>query len=356
MRYVQQNTTIPVPTIRGYGQSEQLTRDSCTQQAFLIMDKLPGQSLQLQRLLASTEERRQHFYAALGNILAQLDTLRFIRPGYLMLDYGDSAKPLIESSLSIAENDLKINTGWSRTAPTKFNSASDAIEHYYHILADVFQVPMADASEETIKREIFAVYSLADQLSKMLDRDQKSGAFSLSHVDLRCQNILVDDDLHITGILDWEWAAVLPRQLCAPPSWITGHDPDSAGFLNKSIYPEFREAMETSEFERGCLSQWNQASLSIAQILRHPHHLLPIYYEYIYPNIYDRPFSQTAKKFFAVHDHDRVLQERLEASRLYTEFLLDRGLFVRDDLTQRLREILLESDKLNETLNLDRYK
>jgi len=39
------------------------------------MEELPGRSLQLQRLLASTTEKRQHFYATLGNILAQLDKL-----------------------------------------------------------------------------------------------------------------------------------------------------------------------------------------------------------------------------------------------------------------------------------------
>lgn len=37
-------------------------------------------------------------------------------------------------------------------------------------------------------------------------------------------NIMITIDFHICGIIDWESASIIPRQLCTLPSWVTGPD------------------------------------------------------------------------------------------------------------------------------------
>jgi hypothetical protein len=56
---------------------------------------------------------------------------------------------------------------------------------------------------------------------RWLDRSLDSGPFVLTHGDLGPYNILVDDDMKIVAILDWEWCCVVPLQFFAPPLWLT---------------------------------------------------------------------------------------------------------------------------------------
>lgn len=73
--------------------------------------------------------------------------------------------------------------------------------------------------------EAFCFRKIKVALPQSLDSALDNGPFLLSHTDLRETNIIVDDELNITGIIDWEWSAVIPRQLFMPPTWIAGEEP-----------------------------------------------------------------------------------------------------------------------------------
>ncbi|KAK7419437.1 hypothetical protein QQZ08_010855 [Neonectria magnoliae] len=75
MRYIQSETTIPLPRVHAFGRDEILTRARSTTQAYLILDYVPGQSLDVQSLTKDTRERRNHFYSQLIDILAQMRQL-----------------------------------------------------------------------------------------------------------------------------------------------------------------------------------------------------------------------------------------------------------------------------------------
>ncbi|KAL5584115.1 hypothetical protein FOVSG1_015466 [Fusarium oxysporum f. sp. vasinfectum] len=74
-RYIKNKTKIPLPDIHAYG-NEKLVRDSSTTQAFLILDFVSGQPLDLRALREDTLSRRKHFYAQLIEVMAQLQTLQ----------------------------------------------------------------------------------------------------------------------------------------------------------------------------------------------------------------------------------------------------------------------------------------
>lgn len=316
------------------------------------MDQLPGQPLQLDTLCSSATDKRNRFYDDFGGILAQLHELQFPQTGSLYPDPEDDTRSVVGPSLCLAENDLKVNTGARRRIAPAFISTTAAIRHQYDMLTDAFDVPTADASQDTAMREIFAMLSLADLLPNFCRSSPSAGSFALCHGDLRCENILVDDDLRIQGILDWEWATILPQQLCTPPLWICGYDPSMTGSTRKKIFDDFQRAISVDHKYSECLRFWKeeQLCLSIAQILRHPHHLIPIYYQHIYPRIYKEPFANAAKTFFASEDKQRTLQDRLGASERYTNHLKQQGLFVRDEFVHELRDLLERSAKLQEAL------
>lgn len=50
-------------------------------------------------------------------------------------------------------------------------------------------------------------------------RRAKKEIFSLCVEDLRPHNILVDADLNIVGVIDWEWAYFAPRTFVHDPPW-----------------------------------------------------------------------------------------------------------------------------------------
>ena len=72
----------------------------------------------------------------------------------------------------------------------------------------------------------------------------RSGPFILKHIDLHWQNILLDKDCTVNGIIDWEWAHTVPADSFTPlpfnfavtlqPSHqmnVTGHEKIAWGFF-----------------------------------------------------------------------------------------------------------------------------
>ena len=60
-----------------------------------------------------------------------------------------------------------------------------------------------------------------------LDYKHNEGPFKLVCDDLRPGNILVDRDLKITAICDWEWSYTAPyQQFCTAPRWLLLQAPD----------------------------------------------------------------------------------------------------------------------------------
>jgi hypothetical protein len=55
------------------------------------------------------------------------------------------------------------------------------------------------------------------------DRGQRQGPFTLMLTDLHQSNIFVDENWHITSLVDLEWACALPAEMLHPPYWLTGH-------------------------------------------------------------------------------------------------------------------------------------
>ncbi|KAK7513196.1 hypothetical protein IWZ03DRAFT_401420 [Phyllosticta citriasiana] len=54
---------------------------------------------------------------------------------------------------------------------------------------------------------------LLDLVPKVLPEDNGDDKFFLKHVDDKGDHIFIDDDFKITGVIDWEWAHVMPKAI-----------------------------------------------------------------------------------------------------------------------------------------------
>lgn len=125
----------------------------------------------------------------------------------------------------------------------------------------------------------------------------------LAHPDLRWSNIIVDEDLTIRGIIDYEWASTIPRQFFMPPTWIAGRPPEWITGVHYNIeFGWFRDVLAAKAETSGACSQlareWgprlpNQVAFPLAVLLRHHSHFLALYYKAIFPHFYKATLKET---------------------------------------------------------------
>ncbi|POR38965.1 Uncharacterized protein TPAR_00835 [Tolypocladium paradoxum] len=336
MRYIYENTQIPIPKVHAYGRAQLLHRDSA-KQAFMILDHVEGQPLVERQLLSSPEERRRQFYSELIDIFTQLRRLEFLAGGSLMPDQpeGPYSKPAIVGAFSIPMNDLQIQ-GYS-SSPSPSQSTTEFISQQRQLLRDFFSLPTPSLDQQTAELEQFALRAI-DRIPMAVGRQHEP--FVLAHLDLRPSNIMVDHELHIVGVIDWEWASTIPASLFIPPSWITA---------SEDYFAEFRSVLASkyaSSPYSQLLREWNceyTITSRIAEIFRQPHRLGSIFYNFIYPDLFTEPRQKVVPEYFLGEQEQLELQRLLQNSERYTKYLKGKGLLIVDDEeAQRLKDLLAE--------------
>lgn len=213
-------------------------------------------------------------------------------------------------------------------------------------------MPMSECSLEDTQLEVFALEHLEKALHAFINSIGDNNTFVLSHLDLRWPNIIVDDDLSIRAITDWEWAGSIPRQLFMPPSWITARGPqDVTGEEYRIEFSQFYKVLQANKGEsdghRLLAAEWDlqlpdRLELPITGLLQHHSQLLDIFYHTLYPRLFKAPRRTVVPEFFADSDNGRLaseVQRRYECSNRYTQYLKKNGLFVPDESARAVREL-----------------
>jgi aminoglycoside phosphotransferase (APT) family kinase protein len=208
MQVVAERTTIPVPKVHYWCE----TSDNELGRPFVLMDATTGVSLyDLEQVGINMDElikKLSNFIDQWAQYNAELATLRFDQIGSLCRD-SDGVKV---GKLCTAAN-----------------------LHYLHFLkSEDFRGPFISVADFLINSSSLKVTGrnantgvnpfsyddfLRDKLTETLipyylETDIINGPFVLSHVDFDLQNILIDkkDGFRISGVIDWDLAAVLPLQ------------------------------------------------------------------------------------------------------------------------------------------------
>lgn len=337
-RYIARETRIPVPNIHAFGRDAVLTKNGVGTQMFLMADLIPGEALNKKLLIQASRHKRRAFYSQLIDILSELRKLEFRSIGSLMPNPDGTQHPVLGPVISMSAATLRLP---SKPIPV-FDSAKDYIIYQFSLIAGFFLPPVPDHTIDDIKQEVFALHEMERIFHQVIDPQLDKGPFVLHHLDLRSPNIIVDTDLHIQGIIDWEFASTIPRQLFTPPSWITGHDSIET---NEQMHAEFCDALDekskTDSFchrmrrERygeldGDKSDIDRTDMAfcVAHVLRRPTDVTDIFCDFFAPKLCGRPLDYAISDFFNNHQALAVeAQRRAEHCERYTAYLRENGLY-----------------------------
>lgn len=248
IRYIASHTTIPVPHIIHHGTADE---NPTGLGPFIIMNYIdhhenmsralldPDEPIDKRPILNPniTKERLELLYGQMANILLQLSSLKFPRIGSLVEKRDETGersvcvegRPLIANMNAIT---VHTNAPASILPSRTFASAHE----WYSALSDLHLAQLAlqhndavededDARDKYVARQLFRTIVAEKRLTP--ESSSSCQDFRLFSEDLRPSNVLLDKDLNVVGVIDWEFAYAAPAQFSFdPPWWLLLEEPD----------------------------------------------------------------------------------------------------------------------------------
>ncbi|KAG5761230.1 hypothetical protein H9Q72_010658 [Fusarium xylarioides] len=206
-----ETTTVPAPQAFGYGVCGN-GADHGVGVSFLLMEELPGRPWTGEGASGkeASEDEKARIWSDLAEILVELEHHPFPKAGSLCFQSSN-----IEVSAVASDRFVVL------TPNGPFHNSTA----YYTAFAEQYLTLIADGQLYTeYPVDAYLVYRfLKDNASQLAQQDeaQSPEEFFLKHVDDKGDHLLVDDNLHITGIIDWQMARVVPRREAFGPSLVT---------------------------------------------------------------------------------------------------------------------------------------
>ncbi|KAJ5900366.1 uncharacterized protein N7473_004436 [Penicillium subrubescens] len=296
----------------------------------------------LSKFLLTDKTRRQALFSDLAKIMLTLNQNEFSRIGSLTLD-DDGLIHLKNRPLT-----LRLQTFENEGIPTiPRNSTYQCVEPY---ILDLLQChdnrlhyqPNAIHDLQDGQEQLAALTMMRSLLPRFTSRQYRDGPFLLTLTDLHPSNIFVDEDWHITCLIDLEWACTFPIELQTPPYWLTGRpidDIEHGEHLQnfQSVISEFIEAFEQQEKSARTVvtSQaeimgkcWDRGSFWYFQAVHSPKGLLRVFNEHIQrifceEHCTQRIFDRTVSPYWSV-DAGNFIRAKVEEDADYKDRLRTR--------------------------------
>lgn len=292
LEYLQANTTIRVPGVKAHGDGAGLHPKSQAKFPFIILEYISGRPLEYSEILRSPPGALRPLFAELGDALSQLRALEFQYGGALMKDGTNGYT--ITSPNSIGLNSLQLKGLRSHTP--RYTSALEFAMCHFKTLRQQFSLPSEEMEEYIAQREVFALQDFELRLYQFIDPALNLQPFVLSHGDLRPPNIIVNEDLSLAGIIDWEWSGTVPVQFFRPPLWLGGVDATSPRDMKyrsgySELYDSLVDANKHPNASQTLASEWgphlsSSLHLFLPAALLRTALFIDIYYMAIFPEFY----------------------------------------------------------------------
>ncbi|KAL8783685.1 MAG: hypothetical protein Q9195_009310 [Heterodermia aff. obscurata] len=257
MRYLYENTTIPVPRVVAWGTAEDNIFEGVG--PFIIMEFVQGKSLyevlkgtpikevfrplsadeylkELQRKAEAGEGDNEVLspliddkilalvYRQLAIVYLELSEHSFDKIGSLDMTGGlQPTWTVTAPPYTNLANEMERVAGVSKEARREpFDSAADYLLNVAQQKINAMQMQRNSVDDVEFGREAYAARHLfRDTVPTFLDHENNHGPFKLVCDDFRPGNILVDRNLKITAICDWEWTYAAPyQQFYTAPRWL----------------------------------------------------------------------------------------------------------------------------------------
>ncbi|KAK1966174.1 hypothetical protein LY78DRAFT_703131 [Colletotrichum sublineola] len=192
---VRQKTNIPIPEVHAI----EARRDCEVKAPFMLMDCLPG-NVGMDLGMTIPRPYKQTFLRRLAQIHVQLATVQL---------------PMIGTIVSRNE-DGTYRQGPIRGLGGPFNTATEFFEAWaakttFGMTEEELQTTSGQYADEIIPSVSSFPRSISNLASRLSARDH--GPFPLCHGDFGHNNIVVDDEYHVLGLIDWEASFAGPWEM-----------------------------------------------------------------------------------------------------------------------------------------------
>lgn len=287
--------------------------------------------------LLSDKTRRQTLFGDIAQIILSLNRVKLPRIGSLTLD-DDGLIELKNRPLT-----LRLQTFENEGIPTIPRDCTyQSVEPY---ILDLLQLhdnrihhqPNAIHSLKDGQEQFAALTMMRGLLPQFISRQYRDGPFVLTLTDLHASNIFVDEDWHITSLIDLEWACSSPIELQTPPYWMTGRPIDDiehgehldafqevmTEFIN--AFEEQEKSVQTSDYSQAEIMRksWSRGSFWYFQAVNSPKGLLRVFNEHIQrmfceEHCTQRVFDRTVSPYWSV-GAEEFIQTKVEQEAAYKD-------------------------------------
>lgn len=242
MRFIERNTTIPVPHVFYHGTADE---SPCGLGPFIIMEYIehahtfvaalntPGLSADDRPVLNPqiSSERLELVYSQMADILLELSKHSFPRIGSLT-KADNGSWPVLRRPVTLNMNELVQLANYPRSElpSTRFPTSAD----YLKALADMHIMHLSSQRNDAINSAVDCrrKYIARHLFRKLASPSQPRGgdyhqSFKLFCDDMRPSNVLVDADYKIVAVIDWEYTYAAPVEFAfSPPWWLLLESPE----------------------------------------------------------------------------------------------------------------------------------
>ncbi|KAJ5088302.1 hypothetical protein N7456_011918 [Penicillium angulare] len=199
-----ESTKVPAPKPFAYGLgSDPSNRVGVS---YILMQALPGKPFY--GYMAS-ESQKTHVIEQLADVLIEISKNPLPSIGSLVVNKGQ----LVPSIGPVASN---------RFITLKTYGPFDTASYYLVSIIEQHLDLIADGQlYSDYPAEAFLFYFFLRQNIQYLTSTDMQGQFFLKHVDDKGDHILVDEDFNITGVIDWQFARIVPAAEAFGPSYVT---------------------------------------------------------------------------------------------------------------------------------------
>ncbi|KAJ5573576.1 uncharacterized protein N7459_008003 [Penicillium hispanicum] len=271
MRYISEHTSIPIPRVIAHGTSEE---NPTGLGPFIIMNWIEGTKMSdilkkdgmpvKQEVLDPDLDPQilRNLYSQMADVLLELWSLEFDSIGTLGQSSGEVA--IMQGPQTLEMNELMRTSGISKDAFTSdvYHSSTDYIASLLHLQSLQLEEQRNSIYDTVDCREKYTCRHLMKSLAlNFIHESDNHGPFRLFCDDMGPGNVLVNDSLQITGVIDWEFCYAAPSQFASGiPWWLLLRQPESIvnqkgadGFLAEFLPKAeiFLQALEEKEQARG---------------------------------------------------------------------------------------------------------
>lgn len=237
MRFIRQNTSIPVPEVIAHGTAPEnptglgpfmiITWIDGTRMKELIGKKVPVEDDSEESILDPhvDEGMLKTLYSEVAQVLLELWSLDFDKIGSLDFDNGSNSWKISRRPLTLNMNEL-IRLGGLHDDDFPHRTFSSSYDYFFHC-AELHLLHLTKQRNSIYSSRDCRMRYTSRRLFKSIipfftSQTDINGPFKLFCDDLGPGNILVDPStLKITGVIDWEFCYAAPAQfLASPPDWL----------------------------------------------------------------------------------------------------------------------------------------